>query len=427
MKKYIIRPLEHVLDLSKTTINSSYLGAGWPTRNVQIDQNRVKRRWGYTLTRTANANDVLYGAWVFKYGSSEASLVLTGTDLLKLQTGASETFSYLTDTYTTGNITSVTDVNPSVVTGGGTTFTACAAGDKFILNDDHSASIEPDAQWGTIASVTDADTLTLTAKYTGTVDPAVSAEAYKIRRVFTAPPSGERYQVAMVDEKFCFTQRNINVQQYTGTGYTSDLNAASATNAKYCIAFANRLWLADMVVTATRMPWRVMWSKEGDPTDWTDTTAGAADFIGTDDRIQGFGIVGSELYVYKDNGYHIGERTGDSTTPVLFPREKRGIGVKAPYSIVHFMGTNAFLGRDDFYAINGGEAESIGERIRYKFFDMVSDAELVNVWGAHDIFHRELQWYANTEEGQMAFVWNYQTREWTTYDFSNYITCVGEV
>jgi hypothetical protein len=51
----------------------------------------------------------------------------------------------------------------------------------------------------------------------------------------------------------------------------------------------------------------------------------------------------------------------------------------------------------------------------------------VNVWGAHDIFHRELQWYANTSDGQMAFVWNYQTREWTTYDFSNYITCVGEV
>ncbi|MFA5154119.1 MAG: hypothetical protein WC554_16335, partial [Clostridia bacterium] len=380
MKKYIIRPLQHILDLSNPTINSSYLGAGWPTRNVQLDQNRVKRRWGYTLFRTLDTGASILGAYAFKYGSSEASLVLTDTDLIKIQTGTSETFSYLTDTYATGTITSVTDATPSVVTGSGTDFTTCAAGDKFILNDDHSASIEPDAQWATIAVVTDATHMTLTGKYGGTKDPAVSGEAYKIRRVFSAPPTGERIQTACVDEKFCFTHRNINVQQYTGTGYTSDLNSVSATNAKFCISYANRLWLADMVVTATRMPWRVMWSKEGDPTDWTDTTAGAADFISTEDRIQGMGVVGSELYIYKDNGYHIGQRTGEATAPVIFPTEKRGIGVKAPYSIVNFMGTNAFLGRDDFYAINGGEAESIGERIRYKFFDMVADAELVNVW-----------------------------------------------
>ncbi len=425
MERYIIRPLEHALDLSRTTINSSYLGAGWPTRNVMVDQNRVKRRWAYTLLRSGSPNAVMYGAYAFKYGSSEASLLLTDTDLLKIQTGASETFSYLTDTYTTGDVSNITG---AVVTGHETVWsTNAAAGDKFILDADHSANIEPDAQWATILTVDSNTQLTLTATYGGTTGAFTPHKTCKVRRVFSAPPTGERIQVAAVDEKFCFTHRNINVQKYTGTGYTSDLNTTSATNAKYCISFANRLWLADMIVTATRMPWRVMWSKEGDPTDWTDTTAGAADFIGTDDRIQGFGIVGSSLFVYKDNGYHIGERTGESTSPVLFPIEKRGIGVKAPYSIVHFNGTNAFLGRDDFYAINGDTAESIGERIRYKFFDLVAEAELPNVWGVHDIFHRELQWYANTSEGQIAFVWNYNTREWTTYDFSNYVTCFGEI
>jgi len=427
MEKYIVRPLEHLLDLSKTNINSSYLGAGWPTLNMQVDQNRVKRRWCYRLFRSEGSGRPILGAYSFKYASTDCSLVLTDTDLLRLQTGASETFSYVTDTYTTGNITSVTDVNPSVVTGATTDFTTCAAGDKFILGDDHSANIEPDANWGTIASVTDADTLTLTAKYTGTVDPAVAAEAYKIRRIFTAPPTGERYNVAAVAEKFCFTHRNINVQQYTGTGYTSDLNATSATNAKYCIAYANRLFLADMVVAAVRKPFRVMYSKEGDPTDWTDASAGAIDFIETGDRIQGFGVVGAYLMVYQDNGYSIGQRTGDSVTPVIFPDRKSGVGVKAPYSIIHFMGTNAFLGRDDFYVINGDEPESIGERIRHKFFDMVADAELQNVWGAHDIHHRELVWYANTDEGQRAFVWNYKTKEWGVYAFSDNIRCSGEI
>ena len=427
MEKYMVRPLEHLLDLSKTTINSGALGAGWPTLNMMVDQNRVQRRWCYTLFRAAGAGRPILGAYAYKFGSTDVSLVLTDQDLLLIKTGAGETFSYVTDTYTTGTVTSVTDVNPSVVTGATTDFTAVAAGDRFILGDDHSVNVEPDTNWGTIASVTDADTLTLTAKYTGTVDPAVSGEAYKIRRIFSAPPAGERIQVAAVAEKFLFTHRNINVQQYTGTGYTSDLNSVSATNAKYCIAYANRLWLGDMMVTGTRKPFRVMYSKEGDPTDWTDASAGAIDFIETGDRIQGFGVVGNYLFVYQDNGFHIGQRTGDSVTPVIFPEFKRGIGVKAPYSIIHYMSTNAFLGRDDFYIINGDEAESIGERIRYKFFDMVSDAELQNVWGAHDVFHRELQWYANTDEGQRCFAWNYKTKEWGVYAFANNIKFSGEI
>lgn len=427
MEKYIIRPMEHLLDLSRATINSDALGAGWPTLNMMVDQNRVKRRWCYTLFRAAGSGRPILGAYAYKFASSDVSLFLTDLDLCLIKTGASETFSYVTDTYTTGTITSVTDATPSVVTGSGTDFTTCAAGDRFILNDDHSANIEPDTSWGTIATVTDATHVTLTGKYAGTKDPSVSNEAYKIRRIFSAPPTGERIQVAAVAEKFCFTHRNINVQKYTGTGYTSDLNATSATNAKYCIAYANRLWLADMVVAAVRKPFRAMYSKEGDPTDWTDATAGEIDFIETGDRIQGFGVVGNYLFVYQDNGFHIGQRTGQSTSPVIFPEFKRGIGVKAPYSIIHYMGTNAFLGRDDFYVINGDEAESIGERIRYKFFDMVADAELQNVWGAHDVFHRELQWYANTEEGQRCFAWNYKTKEWGVYSFANNIKFSGEV
>jgi len=425
-EKYVVRPLEHILDLGHPTINSDALMANWPSINVMLDQNRVKRRWSYTTYKTLVSTEKVLAAAIFNTETSQYSVALTENDLINIETGSGHTYSYKTETSTTGHISNITT---TAVTGDGTNWAdgdAIAAGDKFILDADHTADEEPDSAWATVASVTDDTHLTLSVAYTGTTGAFDPVKDYKIRKVLASPPSKERYNYAVVDNFFCFTNRNINVQKWSGSGYTSDLNSTSATNAKFCISYANRLLLADVVVSETRKPWRLMWSKEGDPENWTDTTAGSNDFIGTESGITGLGVVGAYLFVYKEDGYHIGQRTGVSTSPILFPMDKKGIGVRAPYSLLHFQGTNAFLGRDDFYAINGDTAESIGEKIRYKFFNMVDEAELENVWGNHDTEHKELQWFANTTEGQFAFVFNYKTKEWQTYQFAHEITGMGE-
>jgi len=64
--------------------------------------------------------------------------------------GTSETYQYLTETYVTGEVSGVAS---AVITGNAAANWATGtpdlnAGDKFIINADHSAAIEPDTNWG---------------------------------------------------------------------------------------------------------------------------------------------------------------------------------------------------------------------------------------------------------------------------------------
>ena len=130
------------------------------------------------------------------------------------------------------------------------------AGDKFIMDLDGNANIEPDADWATILTV-DSDTkITLTASYAG----ATTSGNYRTRMVYSVP-SGERWSWTMVDDKFIFTNGNVNTQ-YIAAGGTAaaDVNATYAVKAKYCTAFADRLILADSYSGGLRNPVQVQYS-----------------------------------------------------------------------------------------------------------------------------------------------------------------------
>jgi hypothetical protein len=178
---------------------------------------------------------------------------------------------------------------------------------------------------------------------------------------------------------------------------------------------------------AARNPWLVRWSKEGDPTDWTDSTAGFQEFSDTEEPITGLGVAGSTLAVFKKTSYYLGYRTGEATSPLAFPSHKRGMGLYAPYSLVHVAGTVAWMGLNDFYFLNGDNAESIGDPIRKKFFDLVADDELINVFGINNNRYNEVLWVANTEVGQYVFVYNWVEKSWHSYEFANNITGLGGV
>ena len=167
------------------------------------------------------------------------------------------------------------------------------------------------------------------------------------------------------------------------------------------------------------------WSKEGDPTDWTDSTAGYTDFMDTEEPITGLGVSGSNLIVFKKTSYHVGYRTGEATSPLTFPSQKKGIGLYAPYSLVHVAGTVAWLGLTDFYYLNGDTAEPIGGPIREKFFNLVADDELESVFGINNPRYSEVLWVANTSAGQYVFVFNWAERAWYSYQFDSNITGLG--
>ena len=236
-------------------------------------------------------------------------------------------------------------------------------------------------------------------------------------------PSNERWQFAVVNDIFCFTNGDVNVQKWDGAAATAaDLDGTNAVKARYCTCFANRLVLADMYLSGVRQPWTIKYSKEGDPTNWTDSTGGEVDFADTDEPITGLGRVGNSLVVFKKNAYYIGTRTGVATSPITFPTRKSGIGLWSPYSLVEAMGTCFWMGHDNFYGMNGEEWEPIGDAIKYEFFSKVSDDERAKVWGVPNPRHNEILWFATTSEGQRVFSYKYREGNWTVYTFPSTVT-----
>ena len=422
-KTFTIRPLAHLLHLEDAPANASYLSAQWPTQNVRVSSNRIERRWDHETYRTFASGDVIQQIPVFRTNSGTYyTLVLTETDLAKVMTGTGETYQFLTQTYVTGTITGIAG---AVVTGSGTNWNSSGveAGDKFIIDSDHTADEEPDASWAEVLSV-DGDTqITLTAAYGG----AATTGTYKLRKVYDVP-SGERWSYASVGGKFCFMNGSVYAQYWDGTAtYATDLNMTYANQARHCIAYANRLVIADIYSPddAARNPCLLRWSENGDPSDFTDTTAGYNDFIDTEDPITGLGVSGNSIVVFKKNSYYIGYQTGTATSAMEFPSHLKGIGLYAPHSLTHVLGTCVWMGVDDFYMLNGDIAQSIGGPVRKKFFDLVSDDDLESVFCMPNPRYGEVLWVANTDEGQYTFAWNYKENAWGPYTFSKNITGLG--
>lgn len=423
-QKLRLKPLAHLLELSQAPLNSSPLAGQWPCMNVMVSSNRVERRWDHKVFRTFASGDNIQAVPIFRTNTGTTYvLALTDTDLVKLMGGTGETYQYLTQTWTTGTVSNVVT---TAVTGTNANCqwldsSGVANGDKFIMGDDHSAAIEPDTNWATVASVQSNTGLTLSAAYTGTD----TSGAYKLRKVYSCP-SGERWQYASVDGKFCFVNGSVYGQYWNGTDtYATNLDTTYVNQARYCVAFANRLVIADMQDSGARNPWLLRWSKEGDPTNWTDSTAGYNDFSDSEEPITGLGCAGEQIVVFRKTAYHLGYRTGESSSPLAFDSPKKGIGLYAPYSIVNVAGTVAWMGLNDFYFLNGKEAESIGGPIRKKFFELVADDELESVFGVNNPRNHEVLWVANTSAGQYTFSYNWMDKVWGPYQFSNNISGLG--
>ncbi|MEE9510436.1 MAG: hypothetical protein V3V81_08080 [Candidatus Bathyarchaeia archaeon] len=417
--RYIIRPLDQGLSYAQAALHSPAGAMLYPAKNIKIDQHSAKKRWGYsTAHRTLKTSaDVLNIVYFKEKDGTENTIYLTGEDACLKQAGGSNTFSYITETYTTGTIT---DITGTTVTGSGTawnTAPAMAAGDQFIMDDDHSANIEDDSSWEGIASVTSDTELELDSAYTK------NGTTYKIRKAYTTP-SNEYWSWAIVNNIFHFSNGNTNVQKWTGTGTSTDLDGTNAVKARYLIEYANRLILADY--GSTRDPYSIQWSKNLDPTDWTDASAGSAQLLDSLDYITGLGKVGAYLVIFKEESYHLAHRTGIYTEPINIPIHKIGKGCPAPWSIVQFQGTVAWLGRDDFYVMDGTWASSIGLQIRDFFLEEVTETNREKTYGFVNSIERENIWLATTTSyGLLGFIYRWQTKDWVVYDYNDAIKSGG--
>jgi hypothetical protein len=203
------------------------------------------------------------------------------------------------------------------------------------------------------------------------------------------------------------------------------LDTTEAVKARYLTEYANRLVMADY--GTTREPNSVKWSKEGDPSNWTDYTAGSNTFMQSDDYITGLGKSGASLVVYQRDNLIFGQRTGIATAPISFARTKRGVGCISPCSIVDVRGTNAFIGRNDVYIIDGESPYSIGEKIRNKLFSVATQTELEKAYGYNNMLQNEVRWFVtDTSDNRLCFVWNYKLNEWYYYNYNDKFSSGGK-
>lgn len=424
-KRFFFRPMQKGMATQYPSMHMDSSFANWPSKNIFIDEFSIKKRPGYgTADRSLGTDTEVQQIAIYqkKDGQNSYTMYLTPDNLIQKETSGSNTWSYKTETYTTGTIVSISG---TTVTGSNTAWSSAGLvdGDKFIVDSDHSAAIEEDSNWATIDSIVSNTELELKASYTN------ASGTYKARKVYTTPEN-ERWWNVAVDDQFCFGNGNTNVQSYPGSGYASDCDTSAsgirAVNARYGIEYANRLVIADY--GSTRDPQGIAWSAEGDPNTFNasdNDTAGSAIFLETESYITGLGKVGTMLVVYKKEAIIFGNRTGIDIEPIQFSKDRPGIGCVAPYSIIPFLGKNAFIGREDFYTLEANIPKPIGEPIRYDFFRMVGKTEAKKAWGYHNADDSTLNWFATTSEGNFSFVWNYVTEEWTVFQFNDEIRCGG--
>ena len=432
-RKYMIRPLQHGQDLSIPSINQPFENATWGALNFKVEQRSIKKRRGYVLHRNLGPSvEVQNIIWMIYSGGTAATIVLTDTDAIKLETATGKTWSYINEEHTTG--TAQTNADPSAQIDGSVAGTvtdwvdatddsAPAVGDWLILDADYTADEEPNTDWRQILTVDSDSQITLTGTY-GQVQ--VVKAAYTIIKKYTVPDN-ERWTWCQVLDKLYFTNGAVNVQVWTGAGHATTLDSTDATKARYCIEYADRLVLADLFIAGSRQLYTVKWSANGDPTDWTSSDAGSNDLTDTDDFITGMGKVGENLIIYKQDSIVIANKTGDPDDPIHFPRQRKGIGTPAPYSIVHAHDTNFFVGRRDFYMINGDRPESIGGNVRSKFFDIVNPTEVKRVFGYHHELENEVRWITTDKDGnRWMFCFDYIYGEWTVNQYADLLSCAGK-
>lgn len=139
--------------------------------------------------------------------------------------------------------------------------------------------------------------------------------------------------------------------------------AATPASAFFLGKLNAHLILLHTVENGTTFPQRIRWSKSGDPTNWTDFSAGLNDVPDIDDQITGFTVLGETGFVMRNEGIIVMSGTGNGLIPFSFDNFSigpAGIGVQYPYTLVTYGRRCGFVATDDVYLFSGGEPQGIG-------------------------------------------------------------------
>lgn len=182
-------------------------------------------------------------------------------------------------------------------------------------------------------------------------------------------------------------------------------------------------------------PQRVRWSKSGDPTTWTTSSAGFNDLLEVPDNITGLITLGTNGYVFRTNGITIISPTGPPNAPFLFFNQSiapEGVGNFYPYSLASYGAWCVFVSQDDVYLFDGQSFTPIGGTARKKIFADLSNSSGDQVVGfitpSLGVNYPFLSYWLSIPGVNVSWVFSKVTGKWVRFSSSaGYMTCLTQV
>lgn len=230
---------------------------------------------------------------------------------------------------------------------------------------------------------------------------------------------------------YVFTNYVDKIQYWDGVAGTAlNLPAAGGggslefTRAKYCAAFAGRLFIANLTEESpTKVrALRVRWSAElvyRASADWTALGSGFVDLAETPDEITGMAKLGNNLVVYKKRSVVVGFETGNINNPFVWQYISvadldKGTGLVAHQTIANLQGFHLGLFNDNVYR-NDGHLIPVGSPV---IRDLVKLAGVANLRKSFAAVDPSRSWYilfvalAGQTWPEQGYVYDYRRDLW---------------
>lgn len=158
------------------------------------------------------------------------------------------------------------------------------------------------------------------------------------------------------------------VFRWDGTSGNS-VGIVAAEASRHVVAFADRAFLLDQLVSGARRGRRAQWSVAGDCATFSGIGSGAREFGEFEGIITNAGVLRGNLIVYSTDNIVAGVDAFDPDNPVSYSSVTgaaggaRSFGNWAPNSLIQYYDVHAFLSRDGFKSFDGSSFEHIGAPI----------------------------------------------------------------
>lgn len=169
-----------------------------------------------------------------------------------------------------------------------------------------------------------------------------------------------------------------------------------------------------------KYPYRVRWSKSGDPLDWTSFTSGFEDLLEVSDEITGLATLGRSTYVFRTNGITVMTPTGLGLNPFQFDNlssASLGVGNTFPYTLAVFNDRAMFVAANDIYLVSPGNLQAVGGKAKRAIY-----TDLLN--GVGDVpvgfplarmgIGRDYLSYWLSIANQRTWIYHFDEDNWTT-------------